>query len=169
MWMTFSGSFTASVAPSNASRGRLGARSALGACFACVVGLRAGTLAAPVVVRGRGAGARFGVVVALRVVVRRAVVEPRGAVRRAAARRRSLARCGRVLGSLLMMSGALVPAGFASACSDSDEGDDGDLTRSSPDEAVRVPLSWGGWSWSTLASTGRVQDRKCLRSLLLPD
>ncbi len=47
-----------------------------------------------------------------------------------------------------MMSGALVGAGFASGCGVSDEAGDGDVT-SSPDGAVRVPLSWGGWSWST--------------------
>jgi hypothetical protein len=71
-----------------------------------------------------------------------------------------------------MMSGALVPAGFASGCLDSDEGDDGDVT-SSPDEAVRVPLSWGGWSRSTFGlrwvGFWAASGRKCLRSVPLPD
>ncbi len=48
-----------------------------------------------------------------------------------------------------MMSGALVAAGFSSGWRDSDEGDDDGGVTSSPDGAVRVPLSWGGWSWST--------------------
>jgi hypothetical protein len=89
--LTFSGSFAASAAPSRAIRGRLGALPPLGAGL--VERLAPEALREGAVARG--------------VVLLAAV--PTGA------RRRWLARCGRLLGSRLMMSGALVRAGDPAA------------------------------------------------------
>jgi len=128
--LTFSGSFAASVAPSQASRGRLGADSVpaearrAGAGRAAAAGaVRARAAVVRLVAwealfaeprAGRFAGDRLGCVPAPAAGERGAA--GLFAVRAVAARRRSLSRCGRLLGSLLMMSGALV-LGLFGPCS----------------------------------------------------